>query len=773
MDKRGVNFSVRGMVVALVTALVVLTWVEVGEGVAECWREYRDAGQLVEANLAIDRLLQAAQNLAFERGRTNVVLRGAEPIGEDNRAFIAARRRAVAENLDAVLPQLGRKGAALGEEYARLKAVRAEIDRAFALPRAARDPLLAEQWFDTASEMLVDLGRVMATVTLRREQVTPLFRVFSRLKVQSFELRDALGQESSRIAANLAAGRPMDRLTSEEVMRLRGRGAAVWAGMQRERELAANPGVDAAVQAVDAAFFNTYRPLEDKVLAAARDGGPMPVTVAELTGASVPALNSIAALMSVLTTESTAYADRNMIEAGHSLTLHLALVAVSLALGIAALVMVIDGLLRPLRAVAGQLDALARGDTSVEPTPVGRGEEMLRISRAVRSFRDSLVERRCMTEEMAHLSRQTQLILDCAGDGIIGLDAEGHAMFLNPAARRMLGWRIEDFAGRTHHELVHHTHADGAPFPCDDCPVHKTLIDGHQRHCPEDVFWCRNGDALVVAYSVDAIVEQGRVQGAVIVFRDIGDARRAAAERDLLLSDLKRSNADLEQFAYAVSHDLQEPLRTVTSHVQLLARRLGDRLDTDLVEVVDFAVGGTKRMASMINALLEFARVGSRPGEVKPLAAGTALAHALENLSAAITDSGATLQCAPLPEVLADQTQLTALFQNLIGNAIKYRSPDRPAVISVAATTRGGEVELSVADNGPGIPAGERRQVFGVFHRFDARPDIDGLGMGLAICKRIVDRHHGRIWVEDNPGGGARFVFTLPVAAGAHRAHPL
>ncbi|MGE5503385.1 MAG: ATP-binding protein [Actinomycetota bacterium] len=755
----------RRTVTALVAALVALTWVEVGGGVFRQWREYRDAAVVLSTNGTVDKLLQAAQNLAFERGRTNVLLRASGPVAEDNRAFVAARRQAVADNLEPALFTLGDHAATVAEGYARIKALRVEVDAALARPREARDPALADRWFTAASALVADLGRLMAATTLKREQVTSSFRVRSRLKIQAFELRDALGVESSRLAAGVSSGKPLERATVEEIMRLRGQAAAVWSALQRDAGLAGSPAVDAALKWVDEAFFTRYRPLEDKVLAAARSGEPYPVPVADLTAASVPALDSIARLMAVVTTDTAAYAEGNMADAARWLLLHSLLAAITLALGGGTLVLAVRRLLRPLGVIQEQLDALAQGDTVPVPPATDRDDEMGRMARAVRSFRDSLVERERMAGELARLSRQNELILDCAGDGIIGLDGHGETIFFNPAARRMLGWHLEDFAGHTHHERVHHTRADGTPHPQVECPVHLTLADGHPRSCPEDVFWRKDGTRLEVAFTVDAIIEDGRVQGAVIVFRDIGDARRAAAEREALVNDLKRSNTDLEQFAYAVSHDLQEPLRSVAGHVQLLARRLGDRLEAGEADSVAFAVNGAKRMSSMINALLEFARVGTRAGDIRAQDASAALGQAMDNLAMAVTESGTRVAADELPWVMADESQLVGLFQNLIANAIKYRVPDRPAQVAIACRRTGPMVELSVTDNGPGIPAEERSRIFGVFQRVGARPDVNGLGMGLAICKRIVERHGGRIWVEDGPEGGCRFTFTLPAAA--------
>jgi len=244
--------------------------------------------------------------------------------------------------------------------------------------------------------------------------------------------------------------------------------------------------------------------------------------------------------------------------------------------------------------------------------------------------------------------------------------------------------------------------------------------------------------------------------------------QRAQEELARRAEDLARSNAELEQFAYVASHDLQEPLRMVASYTQLLARRYNGQLDSEAHEFIEYAVDGASRMQELINDLLTLSRVGTRGAEPEPTEAEEALAAALRNLELASEESGAEVTHDPLPPVLADQTQLTQLFQNLIGNAIKFRGADLPR-IHVSARRDGGDVRFSVKDNGIGIEPQYADRVFVLFQRLHGRGEYPGTGIGLAICKKIVERHGGRIWVEPEPGEGATFSFTLHAAAAPAR----
>ena len=239
--------------------------------------------------------------------------------------------------------------------------------------------------------------------------------------------------------------------------------------------------------------------------------------------------------------------------------------------------------------------------------------------------------------------------------------------------------------------------------------------------------------------------------------------RRETAEEALkrTVTDLRRSNAELEQFAYVASHDLQEPLRMVSSYMQLLSRRYAGKLDSDADDFIGFAVDGARRMQVLIQDLLVYSRVGTRGKPFEPTNCEDVLEQVLSNMEVAINESGAVVTHDPLPTVAADASQLAQIFQNLIGNAIKFQGEETPRV-HVSAERKAGEWLFSVADNGIGIDPKFFERIFVIFQRLHGRGEYSGTGIGLAISRKIVERHGGRMWVESEPGKGSTFYFTIP-----------
>lgn len=235
------------------------------------------------------------------------------------------------------------------------------------------------------------------------------------------------------------------------------------------------------------------------------------------------------------------------------------------------------------------------------------------------------------------------------------------------------------------------------------------------------------------------------------------------AELGRRAEELARSNGELEQFAYVASHDLQEPLRMVASFTQLLGKRYGDKLDDDGRDFIHYAVDGAKRMQNLISDLLSFSRVGTRESVLEPTSCDFVLKRALGNLALTIEENGAEITWGALPQVVGDAKQLSQVFQNLIGNAIKFCN-NKPPRVEIQAEPDGDNWKISVRDNGIGISPEQASRIFVIFQRLHTRAEYPGTGIGLSICKKIVERHGGRIWMEGSPGGGSTFCFTLPAA---------
>ncbi|MBI5295674.1 MAG: PAS domain S-box protein [Chloroflexi bacterium] len=348
--------------------------------------------------------------------------------------------------------------------------------------------------------------------------------------------------------------------------------------------------------------------------------------------------------------------------------------------------------------------------------------------------------------------------------GMVAHRPDTSILLSNAMASQLLGLSQDQMLGKTAIDPAwHFVHEDGTPVPLDEYPVNLALAENQPvRNLVLGIIHPARGFPTWVqcdAYRVQDL--EGNLQQVIVTFFDITERRVAEEQLLKTLDELKRSNTELEQFAYVASHDLQEPLRAVAGMVQLLQQRYKDQLDGRADEYIGLAVEGATRMQTLINDLLAYSRVERRGSPIRETDANAALQSALRNLGAAIFESGAVVTNGSLPTLEADATQLTQLFQNLIGNAIKFRGQDTPN-IHVEARDLGNAWQFSVSDNGIGIEPQYYERIFLVFQRLHTRREYPGTGIGLSICKKIVERHGGRIWIESTPGQGATFHFTIP-----------
>ncbi|HEX4144340.1 MAG TPA: PAS domain S-box protein [Pirellulales bacterium] len=346
---------------------------------------------------------------------------------------------------------------------------------------------------------------------------------------------------------------------------------------------------------------------------------------------------------------------------------------------------------------------------------------------------------------------------------ILRLDPQGYVRTWNPGAERIHGYTADEVIGQ-HFACFYLPEDAAAGKPAEDLAI--ALAEG--RWAEEGVRVRKNGERYWASIVITALYnEQGELRGFAMITRDVTQRRMAEDAVRRTAAELARSNAELEQFAYVASHDLQEPLRAIAGYCQLLQRRYTGRLDSDADEFIAFAVDGATRMQRLIEDLLCYSRVGTRGKVFEPTDCSAVFEQALVNLKTAIAESGAEITRTELPTVPADRSQLEQLFQNLLSNAIKFRHTDPPRV-HVAAQADGDHWVFSVADNGIGIEARFADRIFAIFQRLHTRREYPGTGIGLAICKKIVERHGGRIWMRSSPGQGTTFYFTLPMKETHH-----
>ena len=385
-----------------------------------------------------------------------------------------------------------------------------------------------------------------------------------------------------------------------------------------------------------------------------------------------------------------------------------------------------------------------------------------RMSEEVREKTDALMQE---ITERKQAEDKFRMAVESSPSGMVMVDGSGTIILVNTETERLFGYRREELIGqsidllvplrvrRNHPQYRHDFHTN---------PSSRLMGVGR------DLYGLRkDGSEFPVEVGLNPIhTPDGlRILSAVVDITSRKAAEQAIAEQTL---ELQRSNAELEQFAYVASHDLQEPLRMVASYTELLGQRYGGKLDDRADKYIRYAVDGARRMQQLVNDLLAYSRVGTQGRPFQPTDSSVVLLYVLKGMRAVIKKSGADIQYGELPVVNADDVQLSQLFQNLIGNAIKFRA-DRPPRICISAKSNNGDWVFSVEDNGIGIDKQYSDRIFQMFQRLHERDKYEGSGIGLAIAKKIVERHGGRIWLDSEPGNGSTFYFTIPTVKGGDR----
>ncbi len=371
------------------------------------------------------------------------------------------------------------------------------------------------------------------------------------------------------------------------------------------------------------------------------------------------------------------------------------------------------------------------------------------------------------TQELQKLQRRYEHILNSAGEGIYGLDMQGKTTFVNPAAARITGWKVEELIGRLEQEVFYRT---------ESAENGGASVGKNGEVLPEQVFHRKDGASFPVEYVRTPILENNKQMGAVVIFKDITERKRTEETLARKAAELARSNAELEQFAYVASHDLQEPLRKI--------RAFGDRLKSKMDagtlgegrDYLERMQSAAARMQTLINDLLTFSRVISTTQPFVPVDLGALTKEVLGDLEVRIEQTKAKVEVGELPTIDADPMQIRQLLQNVIGNALKFKKPDGTPEVKIQAQiikqpfasssepTPDDEVcELTIQDNGIGFDEKYTDKIFAMFQRLHGRNEFEGTGVGLAVCRRITDRHGGTINANSKPGEGATFIIRLPV----------
>jgi PAS domain S-box-containing protein len=357
--------------------------------------------------------------------------------------------------------------------------------------------------------------------------------------------------------------------------------------------------------------------------------------------------------------------------------------------------------------------------------------------------------------EEAQRENETYLrtIFDFVQTGLVMIDPETHEIVdANPAAVKLIGSDRDKIIGSVCHKFI-------CPADRGKCPITdlKQTVDHSER-----VLLTADGKRMPIIKSVTSISGHGH-NYLLESFFDITELKKAEEELQKKSAELTRSNLELRHFAYIASHDLQEPLRAISGFTELLAKRYRGKLDERADKYIGFITDGTSRMQLMIQDLLTYSRVETQGHEFERTDSNASLDQALANLQVLIEENNAVITSDPLPEITADRDQITSLFQNLIANAVKFHKPGVIPKIHVSARQDENNWTFSVADNGIGIDQKYEDRLFKIFSRLHTKSEYPGTGIGLAMCKRIVDRHGGTIWLKSAPDAGTTFYFTIPV----------
>lgn len=355
---------------------------------------------------------------------------------------------------------------------------------------------------------------------------------------------------------------------------------------------------------------------------------------------------------------------------------------------------------------------------------------------------------------------ELKVMLELIPDAILVVNHEGHIVYVNRQAEQMFGYTHDVLLGRSLDLLLPERfrhHHGGHLLAYFSAPRKRAM------GVNKELFGCRKDGS---EFPIDIMLSPLETSEGLLVISAIRDVTAQKQAEELLETQSKKlgeSNAELERYAYVAAHDLQEPLRMVESFTQLLATRYKGRLDADADEFIGYVVDGAKRMRTLINDLLAYGRLGSRAEPFRPIDSQALLTDALATYKAQIEEMGGVITSSDLPTIAADPSQMRQVFCNLLGNALKFHGADPPR-IHVEAKRQGKEWVFSIRDHGIGIEPEYAERIFLIFQRLHTRTEYPGTGIGLAICKRVVERHGGRIWVESQPGQGSTFFFTLPLA---------
>ncbi|STX52446.1 sensory box histidine kinase [Legionella busanensis] len=367
-----------------------------------------------------------------------------------------------------------------------------------------------------------------------------------------------------------------------------------------------------------------------------------------------------------------------------------------------------------------------------------------------------------MLKKLHDAQKLSYLILESSGEGIYGVDISGKTIFVNSAAANMIGWEKKELIQKRQHDLIHYKKFDGSPYLISDCPVYHTLATGETKQRDDEVFWRKDGSYFWADYTSKAIIENGKIIGGVVTFKDITTRKENEQQIKQQKNKLEAINKELEGFSYSVSHDLRAPLRHIIGYIKFLQDKVNKLNDAEINEYIQIISTEAKRMGQLIDDLLAFSHAGRFALNKQNVNFNETIDSVITELTSQMPNRKIEWHISTLPEVYVDPNLTRIVWQNLISNALKFTKTREVAVITIGHEDDSDECIFFIKDNGVGFDMTYSDKLFGVFQRLHTEVEFEGNGIGLSNVQRIISRHGGRVWATSELDKGAQFYFTLP-----------
>jgi PAS domain S-box-containing protein len=755
----GTRRSLRTAVISMVVTLEIIIALLGAHDARSEWRLYRRAQSLLVTNQVIDELMQAAENLAFERGRTNVLLRGTVAYDDDQKHFIADRRSDVDTHLTKAIAAFDDDSdKKVRQGFALLRTLRVAVDSALTQPLTERDPTLRPRWLTAQTQLLSDIHEMMMRTSVDRRDLPSQFLIYTRIKSIALELRSHLGLESSTLSAALAERHgPLPTQSRLEVFELRGHSGMEWDGLNMEVQISDNAALQQALKGVRAGFFDVYRPMEDQIIATADLGLIDPHVMLKT---SEPALTSLSTLMSATSRETEQYCLSLETEAKRSLILHLLVSAGLVLLGLAVVGLISRRLLAPLRDLQHSLNALAAGDVGpVLPAPRHR-DELGAMQSALGDLRDLMLERRQAERLLEESNELNRAVIEGSEVAIAVFEPEGHCVLLNDAYVALTGGTIDALVAQNFRALPawRQTGILAAAL--------ETLRTGTPSHIVSRIA-TSFGRELWIDVRFARITRAGRpnllFMGNDITEQKLGEMRLAAAKKEA-----ERASQAKSDFLANMSHEIRTPMNAIIGFTQLV---LESALTPKQHEYLAKTRSAAASLLNLINDILDYSKIEAGKIDIEeiPFDWEECLLSVAGLFSSDVGGKDIDLlfdMPTTLPRlIVGDPLRLTQVLNNLVGNAVKFteRGTINLRVTEVSRDPTHIFLRFSVEDTGIGMT---REQVDGLFQPFTQADGsitrrYGGTGLGLTICRHLVDLMQGEMGVTSEAGRGSCFTFTV------------